>query len=320
MTRVSVGLPVYNGDRYLEEALADLVAQTHRDLDIVISDNGSTDRTEEICRAWACRDERISYHRQPENRGAAWNHNEVVRLARGPYFRWYAYDDRLHPECIEACAGALDDDADLVLAWPWTSVIDGAGEPVGDYRVDLPWDVRTPLTRLRSLLQPHEGESLLHMCYPVYGVVRLDVLRRTRLLGRNPGADGVLLVELALAGPWATVPRRLFTNRRHEHSSAMDKSAEQIAEWFDPSQVGAYPMTHVRLFGGYLGAVLRADLPWTTRLRGLGVVLGWLLRDDRSRVLIGEVRIRARQLRTRAVRQNRPLGRGDRQGEGAWMR
>ena len=83
MTRVSVGLPVYNGERYLEEALADLVAQTHTDLDILISDNGSTDRTQEICTAWAERDPRITYHRQETNRGAAWNHNAVIHLARG---------------------------------------------------------------------------------------------------------------------------------------------------------------------------------------------------------------------------------------------
>lgn len=320
MTRVSVGLPVYNGERYLDQALADLVAQAHRDLDIVISDNGSTDRTEEICRSWAERDERIRYHRQSENRGAAWNHNEVIRLSHGPYFRWYAYDDRLHPECIEACARALDDDDGLVLAWPWTSVIDGDGEPVGDYRVDLPWDDHDAVTRVRSLLRPQDAESLLHMCYPVYGVVRLDTLRRTRLLGRNPGADAVLLVELALAGPWAPVPRRLFTNRRHELSSAMDKSAEQIAEWFDPTRVGAFPMTHVRLFGGYLSAVLRADLPWATRARASGVVLGWAVRDHRARIMAGEVRIRARQLRFRATEQIRPRGPDDRRGEGAWTR
>jgi glycosyltransferase involved in cell wall biosynthesis len=309
VTRVSVGLPVFNGERYLDEALADLVAQSHADLDVVISDNGSTDRTEEICRSWAERDPRIRYHRQPRNRGAAWNHNEVIRLARGPYFRWYSYDDRLHPECIEECARALDDDDRLVLAWPRTSVIDGAGHHVGDYRTDLRWDSSTPLSRIRSLLEPRDDESLLHMCYPVYGVVRLETLRRTRLLGRNPGADGVLLVELALAGGWTQVPRRLFVNRRHEASSAMDKTPEQIAAWFDPTQDGVFPMPHVRLFAGYLRAAARADLPLATRVAAMGVVAGWAARDDRARIMLGEVRIRARQTRMWNGR-----------GGGAWMR
>ncbi len=297
MTRVSVGLPVFNADRYLEEALSTLLAQSHADLEIVVSDNASTDRTREICERFAAQDPRVRYLRQDVNRGASFNHNVVVTEARGEYFRWYAYDDRLDPHCIERCAAVLDADPTLVLAWPWTVVIDASGHESGRYRTDLPWDNSSAVTRVRSLLGHRTDESLLHMCYPVYGLVRREALLDTHLLGTNNGADTVLLVELALRGGWAQVPEWLFYNRRHADSSAVDKSPEEIAAWFDPSrEQGTFPMPEARLFVGYLRAVLTADLSPGPRLRCLAIVGRWFLRDRRWRVILGELRIRGRQL------------------------
>lgn len=293
MTRVSVGLPVYNAERYLDEALSSLLAQTHEDLEIIISDNASTDATPEICAQYASADPRIVYMRQPVNRGAAANHNAVVNAASGPYFRWYAYDDRLHPRCIESCAAALDADKSAILAWPWTVVIDASGRETCRYATDLPWDNTSPITRLTSLLEPRP--SLLHMCYPVYGVMRLDVLRATRLLGTNPGADTVLLTELALRGPWVQVPEWLFINRRHAGSSAIDKTPEQIAVWFDTrASPRTNPTPQLALLVGYVIACLIAPLPLVQRLKCLMVALRWGLTERRPRVILGELRLRAR--------------------------
>lgn len=301
MTRVSVGLPVYNGDPYLEEALTSLLAQTHTDLEVVISDNASTDRTQEICEAFAARDPRVRYIRQPVNQGAAFNHNAVVRAATAPYFRWYSYDDRLDPRCIEACAAVLDSEPDVVLAWPLTTVIGADGAVVSDYRDDLPFDNRSPVTRLRSLLDGPTDQTHLHMCYPVYGVVRREVFLSTHLLGSNPAADTTLLVELALRGRWRLVPERLFYNRRHAASSAVDKSPEQIASWFDPSARATFPMPQTRLLVGYLRAVATSPLSLGERVRCLGIVLGWLTSHRRTRIILGEFRIRARQAVQRRV-------------------
>lgn len=297
MTRVAVGLPVYNGDRYLDEALTSLLGQTHADLEVVISDNASTDATQEICERFAAVDPRIRYVRQPANRGAAFNHNAVVTSATAPYFRWYAYDDRLDPRCIERCAAALDDDPETVLAWPETVVIDAEGAEVGPYRRDLPWDNASPSSRLVSLLSRPTSESLLHMCYPVYGVMRRETLLTTHLLGSNPAADTTLLVEMALRGTWQPVPEPLFYNRRHADSSAVDKSPEEIASWFDPARSATvFPMPESHLLGGYLRAVRTAPLDAAERARCFAVVVEWLLRDRRWRIVGGEVKIRGRQL------------------------
>ena len=91
--RVSIGMPVYNAERFLAGTLDSIVAQSFRDFELIISDNGSTDRTASICRDYASRDCRIRYFRHEVNRGAAWNHNYVLGLAQGEFFKWNAYDD-----------------------------------------------------------------------------------------------------------------------------------------------------------------------------------------------------------------------------------
>ena len=94
---VSIGLPVYNGDRYLAEALDSILAQSFADFELIISDNASTDGTQDICETYARRDERIVYSRLPENLGAAPNYNRLVEMARGELFKWAAHDDRIKP-------------------------------------------------------------------------------------------------------------------------------------------------------------------------------------------------------------------------------
>src|SRR3982751_485615 len=99
--KVSIGLPVYNGELHLALALDSILAQTYGDFEIVISDNGSTDGTESICRRYAAADPRIRYERNETNRGAAWNYNHVFELSRGEYFKWMAHDDLIEPNYLE---------------------------------------------------------------------------------------------------------------------------------------------------------------------------------------------------------------------------
>lgn len=108
--RVSIGLPVYNGQQYLRQALDSLLAQTFHTFEVIISDNASNDATPEICRDYAACDPRIRYVRHDVNRGAAWNFNYVFGLARGVYFKWHAHDDMLEPTFLEQCVTILDHD------------------------------------------------------------------------------------------------------------------------------------------------------------------------------------------------------------------
>jgi glycosyltransferase involved in cell wall biosynthesis len=107
MHKVSIGMPVWNGETFVSQAIESILGQTYGDLELIISDNASTDGTSEICRSCANRDRRIRYIRQENNIGAAPNHHEVFRHSSGRYFKWSCHDDFLAPEFINECVGVL---------------------------------------------------------------------------------------------------------------------------------------------------------------------------------------------------------------------
>ena len=127
---VSIGLPVYNGEAYLEEALRCFLDQTVDDLEIVVSDDASTDRTAEISQDLAAKDGRIRYFPGVEQRGASRNFNRVFACSRGRYFRWAAHDDLCAPTYLERCLEALESGSDVVMAHSAAAYIDSSGAPV----------------------------------------------------------------------------------------------------------------------------------------------------------------------------------------------
>src|SRR3989339_68658 len=114
---VSIGLPVHNGEHYLRKTLKSLLSQTYPFIELIISDNASTDGTEAICKAYERLDERIRYFRSDRNRGAAWNFNRVLELAGGTYFKWAAHDDLSAPDFLASCVRILETDRSVVLCY-----------------------------------------------------------------------------------------------------------------------------------------------------------------------------------------------------------
>lgn len=259
---VSIGVPVYNGERYLEQALASLVSQTFGDIEIIVCDNGSTDATARISQAFARRDERVSVHRSEMNRGAAWNYNRALALARGRYFKWAAHDDLCGPAYIERCVEVLDRaPMSVVVAYPRTVIVDESGKPVGTYEDGLDLRQARPHERVAVLIRN------LVLSNAVFGLMRTDVLRGTRGHGSYISADYVLLVELALAGQFWEIPEPLFFRRAHEGTSrAANRTSAEVAEWFDPGSGDEKTTEFLRLFAEYLRAIERADLSRADRL------------------------------------------------------
>jgi len=129
LPRVSIGLPVYNGEDYLAEAVDSILAQTFEAFELILSDNASTDATEEICRGYETQDPRVRYFRSPTNRGAAWNYNNTVHMANSSeYFKWAAHDDTCAPEYLRKCVEVLDRDPEVVLCHTTTIDIDAQGQ------------------------------------------------------------------------------------------------------------------------------------------------------------------------------------------------
>jgi glycosyltransferase involved in cell wall biosynthesis len=308
MPRVTVGVPVWNGARYLDHCLDSLLAQTYDDMEIVISDNASTDRTPEICRAYCLRDERVSYHRQPHNIGAAANYNFLVQQARGELFKWAAHDDVCAPEFVERCVAALDASPSDVLAFPKATFIDAAGSVLGKHDIPMCWrnDV-TAVGRLHDLLVGDLllGDfraTLLLKCLPQFGVIRRSALDRTRRIGNYGSSDVVLLVELGLLGGFAEVDEYLFSSRVHNDSSLRaNETAADLAQWYDPRRGDHFPMPWTLVFIGILGAVLRSPLPLSEKARAFPLIVRWFFAHRRWRIIGGELKIRARETWQRAA-------------------
>ena len=214
--RVTVALPVYNGGEYLAAAIESVLHQSFQDFEFVISDNASTDGTEEICRSAASRDARVRYVRHPQNRGASWNHNHLVDLARGELFNWVGADDLNRPEFLARCVTALDEIPEAVLAYPRTVAIDEDGNTLYEYSPG--WELRQddPGERLRSVIL--KGGHWVN-ADALTGVVRTGPLRRTRLIPAYQGGDKRPLGELSLMGKFIEIPELLHLRRFHQDSS-----------------------------------------------------------------------------------------------------
>jgi glycosyltransferase involved in cell wall biosynthesis len=129
--RVSIGLPVYNGERYLRESIDSILAQTFQNFELVICDNASTDATARICEEYTERDPRVRYFRNARNIGGINNANLTFERSRGELFRWAAHDDVCAPTLLERCVQVLDERADAVGVYPGTINIDEDGMETG---------------------------------------------------------------------------------------------------------------------------------------------------------------------------------------------
>lgn len=273
--RVSLGLPVYNGETYLEGAIESLLAQTYEDFELIITDNASTDRTEEICRGFAERDPRVRYERNPENLGAAGNFNRAFELARGEFFKWAAHDDLNEATFLERCVDSLDASPEVVLSYPQACIIDGSGKRLEVYDPELATESSAVEERFGSLMRGHK-------CYEVFGLMRRDVLAQTIVMGAFAFSDGVLLAQLALRGRFDEIPEPLFLARQHDNQSmTLLDQAEAFVEytyWFDPSKRGKRVFPHWRIAKEFMASVWNAPIAFGAKLRCSGMVFDWMKR------------------------------------------
>jgi glycosyltransferase involved in cell wall biosynthesis len=262
--RVSVGLPVWNGEKYLRLALDSILRQDYTDFELIISDNASTDATQNICREYAAKDPRIRYYRNEKNIGASGNFNRVFELAQGEFFKWSAHDDVHLPGFLRRCTEVIDQaPKTVVLVAPKTETVDEYGKIIDTPVESL--DTRRP--------RPHQRvEDVLRKVFwatAQFGLFRTDALRRTHLIQPFFAADNVLLVEIALIGEIWELPETLFQRRLHPGMSTMaNKHWRDLQNWFDPSQRGLkrfIPPT-LRLGLEIVRAVTAARLPLRQRL------------------------------------------------------
>jgi glycosyltransferase involved in cell wall biosynthesis len=267
---VSIGLPVYNGETYLAKTLDSLLAQTWTDFELIISDNGSTDKTEAICREYAAKEPRILYERQSQNLGASWNFNRVFALSQGKYFKWHAHDDLCAPEFLAKCVTVLEQDSSVVLCHSQVKVIDRQGNFFDseeayvkhtNANLKLNTDSSQSAIRFRALI------SFSHSCYQVFGLIRRDILAKTPLIDNYAGSDRVLLAKLGLFGRFAEIPAELFFLRRHPEQSIniCARSMHWYNIWHDPKTLGKITFPYWRIYSEYFKTVNQVPLSWQER-------------------------------------------------------
>ncbi|HEY7091019.1 MAG TPA: glycosyltransferase family 2 protein [Tepidisphaeraceae bacterium] len=286
--RVCIGLPVYNGQRYVGAAIESILTQTFGDLELIISDNASTDATGDICRAYAARDKRISYSRLDENMGAIQNYERVYQLGGGQYFKWAAHDDLIAPTFIERCVEVLDQNPAAVLAYPKAEFIDENGTFLKPYNVKLATDSEVAHERFNAIANAPHKET--HN-FEIFGLMRRSATDLIPQQGGYAASDRVFLARLALYGKFIEVPEILFLSRFHAEQSIhtlptyMREKRTWLnkiighgqlppAEWFDHKYTGRITFPEWRLMWEYL----------------ISVRYGWLNTRERAHCIGGAVR------------------------------
>jgi len=277
---VSIGLPVFNGEAYVRQAIESIISQDYTNIELIIHDNASTDGTEQVCREIAERDARVLYFRNPRNLGAAANYNLCFEKARGTYFKWAAHDDLLAPGYISRAVAAMDAAPEAVLCMVGITEIDSVGNPLRSYTNSFPGiDSSNPARRFGAVIHTR------HQCEDFFGLFRREALIGSELHGAYNGSDRVLLAEMALRGPWVSVPEPLFLHREHAGRytrAILLKDRKQAALWQDPSQPAraSSQLFHLLIYRRYLDLIGRNIRGIATRAACYAEMGRWWFTDD----------------------------------------
>lgn len=274
---VSIGLPVFNGENYLEETLDSILSQTYQDFELIISDNASTDKTQRICQAYATKDDRIHYYRNKINLGASRNFNRVFELSRGKYFRWVSHDDVLAPEFLLRCVNVLDSDSSIVLCYSKAGCINEHSKLVGSYDYIGRFDSQKPNERFGDLISMRYPSWII-----IFGLIRSNSLKNTQLFGDYIGVDRNLLAEIGLVGRMYEISDYLFFRREHAQAytnKGFDNYQEKLDWWVKPKSAARLFFPYWKICLEYFKSVHRIPLKWSERLLCYKQIFKWLLRE-----------------------------------------
>ena len=294
---VSIGLPVFNAENYLKKALDSILAQTYGDFEVIISDNASTDNTQQICLEYVNEDNRVSYYRSDRNLGAAWNFNNVFKLSSSMYFKWAAHDDLIAPNFLHECVNLLKHDHSVVLCHSKTARCNEFGQVIGFYDYGSVTDSPKPQTRFRDVLD-RKGFPWM-----IFGVFRTNVLAQTRLLQDYIGSDWNLIAEMSLAGRIVEIPQYLlfrrdhsksYTGRYHPHMAKVYDYPKATTWWTGKSKKPLVVLPNWRNCLEFFKSVQRSPLNWSERWSCLREIGRWLafrsggsyLKEDLSNELL----------------------------------
>ena len=251
---LSVGMPAYNSEQDIRDAIDSVLNQTFTDFELIISDNASTDSTQSICEEYASKDPRIQYVRNDENIGVTGNYNAVFKLSKGKYFKWASSNDYCAPSFFEQCINTLELNPDAVLVFPRTRLYSNNIDNYFDYSDPLVTSSDSPKERMLHIIDNIRLNNIMN------GLIRSDALSKTYLHLPFFASDSCLMCELALYGKFVEVPDYLFYRRMAEESCTSMQDEKALVELFQPNSKKPMRFQNWRIHKYYFSATLKTGL------------------------------------------------------------
>jgi glycosyltransferase involved in cell wall biosynthesis len=251
---ISIGLPVYNGEKFLRKKIESMISQTYQNFELIISDNASTDSTQEICQEFANKDKRIHYFRQEKNMGVVWNFGFVLDKAQYNYFIWTAVDDVIVPEFLEKNLTVLLKNENVVASIGLVEQYSLAEDQTEINIIDLRFKkfLKKLSTSLKtigtySLYGPYEKKARTYLkrstCQLVYGLYRTDKLRRRHVYAKFLGNDWTIVLNVLREGDYHVIDEVMM----YRYGSTSESGMFNIARMFNERNLGIilpfYPLT-----------------------------------------------------------------------------
>jgi glycosyltransferase involved in cell wall biosynthesis len=290
---VSIGLPVYNGKHYISATLKSLVEQSYENIEIIISDNASTDNSLELCHRYAKKAKRINIFEQRKDFGAAYNYNYVFRKSRGQYFKWAAHDDLCAPDLIEKCVSVLEENMDSVLCYTNMVNIDDRGSKIGFINRTKGLS-HIPSKRFSGIIAKN------YTCEEIFGLIRHDALKTTKLIRNYTDSDRTLLAELCIKGPFKKIEKNLLLHRVHEDmSTKVYNEFYERASWFDPQLKGKFKFIYLKQIMDYIDTIWFSNITISEKIKCSINLAKWVKWNEKW--LRRELRLGYRNLKNRSV-------------------
>jgi glycosyltransferase involved in cell wall biosynthesis len=260
--KVSIGIPVFNGAKTLAKTIEAVINQDYTNLEIIISDNCSTDETQSIAEEYQKKDSRIKYIRQDKNYGMTSNFSKVFGYTTGDFFMWAAHDDQHDTTFISKCLPLLLSDPEAGLCVPRTQ---------GYFRGEVAWvSSMKSFTNIESRSELY-NETLRHFpACGMYGLYRSSKVAKTQLWRNFTGADLVFVQDLTLHGNIVICEDILFSYFEREKWNTLEQDYANIHA---TSKIPWYYSPFLIVFGKQMNTILHSQNSLILKIKLLRVLL-----------------------------------------------
>ncbi len=240
--KVSIGLPTYNGEKYIKQAIESVLSQTYTNFELIISDNASTDSTSLICKDYEKKDKRVIYIQHEKNRGWDFNFPFVLEKSKSDYFVWLGDDDYWEPTFLEKNILILNSNKNVVGS---IGLVEFYGVENFHTKKNLAYKIKNLIRRgsnkdyekyehVRPVSGPYEKKAETYLRFSeasfVYGLFRTEKLKK-RMVSMGHAWDGILILSILKEGDWHVIDEILlhrFVSGVHSGSGYLNSYKKNI--------------------------------------------------------------------------------------------